>query len=175
MTFPKQSKSASYVGFDLEHSSQFANVLFLPGQQSALPLEIWIVVQAFFETALVQKRSKQLESMRTKVCLVIAGLSIVVLGLSGCGAYSTTANPRPTPSHASSKFLYVVNSIEATVQGFSIDAATGELTPAGTAVPADQAPIYAAATGDGRYLYVANAGTTRLVFLDIASILQRGC
>jgi DNA-binding beta-propeller fold protein YncE len=68
-------------------------------------------------------------------------------------------NPDPIPAVTHSKFLYVVNSIEKSVIGYSINGATGALTAVGPAVPADDAPIYAAATPDGKFLYVANAGT----------------
>ena len=74
-------------------------------------------------------------------------------------ANTNPPTPQPAPNHASSKFLYVVNSIEETVQGFAIDSSTGSLTAAGAAVATDDAPIYAAATPDGKFLYVANAGT----------------
>jgi 6-phosphogluconolactonase len=97
-----------------------------------------------------------------KVWLRAAGPLTLALVLSGCGGSSMqVVTPPPTP-HASAKFLYVVNSIEATVQGFSINAATGALTPAGSAVPADEAPLYAAATPNGKFLYVGNAGTNAL-------------
>jgi len=69
-------------------------------------------------------------------------------------------NPNPTPSQANSKFLYVVNSIEETVLGFTINATTGALTQVGPATPAGDAPIYAAAAPNGKFLYVANGGTT---------------
>jgi 6-phosphogluconolactonase len=85
------------------------------------------------------------------------------LGFSGCGgsAIQVTPNPSPDPSpaHASAKFLYVVNAIESNVQGFAINGATGTLTPSGPAGPVDDAPLYAAATPDGKFLYVANAGS----------------
>jgi DNA-binding beta-propeller fold protein YncE len=103
-----------------------------------------------------------------KATAKIAGFLLVVLLALGCGgpmqgpvanSNPPTAPPAPSASHASSKFLYVVNSIEKTVEGFAIDGATGALTAVGPAVAADDAPIYAAATPDGKFLYVANAGT----------------
>jgi 6-phosphogluconolactonase (cycloisomerase 2 family) len=103
-----------------------------------------------------------------KATAKIAGFLLVVLLALGCGgpmqapsanSNPPTTQPAPTANHASSKFLYVVNSIEKTVQGFAIDAATGALNAVGPAVAADDAPIYAAATPDGKFLYVANAGT----------------
>lgn len=92
----------------------------------------------------------------------IAFLSIVALGLSGCGGSMVPVQPHPGVNHAGSKFFYVVNSIEASVRGFSIQPDTGVLAPVGPAVPADEAPLYAAATPDGKFLYVANAGTNAL-------------
>jgi len=102
-----------------------------------------------------------------KVWLHAAGPLTLALILSGCGGSSVHMTPNPTPdpsptpnpAHASAKFLYVVNSIEATVQGFSIDGSTGRLSSNGPAVPADDAPLYAASTPNGKFLYVANAGT----------------
>jgi DNA-binding beta-propeller fold protein YncE len=98
-----------------------------------------------------------------KVWLRAAGPPTLALVFSGCGgsAIQVTPNPSPDPSpaHASAKFLYVVNAIESSVQGFAINGATGALIPSGPAVPADDAPLYAAATSDGKFLYVANAGS----------------
>lgn len=95
------------------------------------------------------------------VRLHAAGALTLALTLSGCGGSATHVDPTPNPStvHASAKFLYVVNSIEATVQGFSINGDSGALTTAGPAVPAGDAPLYAAASPNGKFLYVANAGT----------------
>jgi 6-phosphogluconolactonase len=96
----------------------------------------------------------------------VAGFVTLALFLSGCGGttmhMTPNPNPLPSPPHASARFLFVVNSIEATVQGFSIDGVTGALTSSGTAVPAGDAPLYAAATPNGKFLYVANAGTDAL-------------
>jgi 6-phosphogluconolactonase (cycloisomerase 2 family) len=72
----------------------------------------------------------------------------------------TSPNPNPNPTVVHSKFLYVVNSIENTVLGYVINAVTGTFTPVGPSVPADEAPIYAAASPDGKFLYVANAGAS---------------
>ena len=98
----------------------------------------------------------------------VAALLISVFWFVGCGGSmqgpSSSSNPpnmssNPPANRASSKFLYVVNSIEETFQGFAIDAATGALTEVGAAAATDDAPIYAAATPDGKFLYVANVGT----------------
>lgn len=72
---------------------------------------------------------------------------------------SPTAPSDPSAKRGVSKFLDVMNSIEDTVEGFAIDAAMRALTAKGQVVAADDAPIYAAATPDGKFLYVANAGT----------------
>lgn len=69
-------------------------------------------------------------------------------------------NPPPTTTPHSSRFLYVVNSIERTVSGYSINGASGALSPLGVPMATGDAPIYAAATQDGKFLYVANGGTT---------------
>ena len=83
---------------------------------------------------------------KIKTTAKIAGFLLVVLLALGCGGRtpgsSSGLNPptlssSPSASHATSKFLYVVNSIEKTVQGFAIDAATGALSAAGTAAAAD--------------------------------------
>lgn len=109
------------------------------------------------------------ETLNTiKSTVKIAGFLLVVLLALGCGgpmrSPSAHANhpmpqPRPKSNHASSKFLYMVSSIEKMMQGFAIDAATGALNAGGPAVAADHVPIYAAATPDGKFLYVASAGT----------------
>ncbi len=46
------------------------------------------------------------------------------------------------------------------MSGFSIDAASGALTPVGPAVAADEGSIYLAASPNGKFVYVANAETT---------------
>jgi 6-phosphogluconolactonase len=102
-----------------------------------------------------------MQNFVAKVWLRAASPLTVALVFSGCGGsiMHVKPNPDPSPAHASAKFLYVVNSIEATVKGFSINGSTGALTPNGPVVPASDAPIYAAATPNGKFLYVANAGT----------------
>lgn len=91
--------------------------------------------------------------MKAKVCL---GIMIAILFITGCGG-GMRISPVPTPNHAGSRFVYIVDSIQNSVSGYSIDATSGALTSVGAAVPADNAPIYAAATPDGNFLYVANA------------------
>jgi len=102
-----------------------------------------------------------MQNFIAKVWLRVAGPLTVALVLSGCSGsiLHVNPNPDPSPAHASAKFLYVVNSIEATVKSFSINGSTGALTSLGPVVPAGDAPIYAAATPNGKFLYVANAGT----------------
>jgi len=102
-----------------------------------------------------------MQNFIAKVWLRVAGPLTVALVLSGCSGsiLQVNPNPDPSPAHASAKFLYVVNSIEATVKSFSINGSTGALTSLGPVVPAGDAPIYAAATPNGKFLYVANAGT----------------
>lgn len=101
-----------------------------------------------------------------KVSARVAGSLTIALFFSGCGGSSmqmaSNPNPLPRPAHASARFLYVVNSIEATVQGFSIDGATGILTSSGPPVAAGDAPLYAAATPNGKFLYAANTGTNAI-------------
>jgi DNA-binding beta-propeller fold protein YncE len=81
--------------------------------------------------------------------------------LSGCGQYTQVAPVKPAPPNSPSpQFLYVANGISSTVSGFSIDAASGELTPVGPAVAADEGSIYLAASPNGKFLYVANAETS---------------
>lgn len=103
--------------------------------------------------------------MKSTGCYEYAALLTCLFWFVGCGGSmpstvsGSAQGPVTTMSRATSRFLYVVNSIEETVQGFAIDAATGGLTAVGLAVATDDAPIYAAATPDGKFLYVANAGT----------------
>ena len=107
-----------------------------------------------------RKREITLSTRKTAVCLASACALITAITITGCGGGMKAApnpNPNPTPNH--SKFLFVVDSIENSISGFLINAATGELTSTGPAVPADEAPIYAAASPDGKFLYVANVGT----------------
>lgn len=77
-------------------------------------------------------------------------------------ASDPTPVPDPPPSTIphSSHFLYVVNSIERTVSGYSINAANGMVSSVGAATATGDTPIYAVATPDGKFLYVANGGTT---------------
>jgi len=93
--------------------------------------------------------------VKAKVCL--GAVSAALSAIAGCGCGMHAVPPPPVP--ASSRFLYVVNSIQGSVSGFSIDARSGALTSVGAAVPADDSPIYAAATPDGKFLYVANANS----------------
>ena len=98
----------------------------------------------------------------------IAALLICVfwfVGCSGpmCGPSSSSNPPRmssvPSAQDAQLKFLYAVISIQERVEEFVINARMGRIGAAGRAVGTDDAPIYAAATLDNKFLYVANAGT----------------
>ena len=98
------------------------------------------------------------------ICTLLSG--VAALALSGCGgAMNATSpnpvpNPPPTTAPHSSRFLYAVNSIERTVSGYSINAASGALSPLDVPMATGDAPIYAAAMQDGKFLYVANGGTS---------------
>jgi 6-phosphogluconolactonase len=96
---------------------------------------------------------------KAQVCLGFAAPFVIAIALSGCGGGMNSTTPTPTPTHPASRFLYVVDSIQKSVSGFTINAATGELTSTGPVTPADEAPIYAAPSPDGKFLYVANVGT----------------
>ena len=104
-----------------------------------------------------------LKSIKAMGVYEVAALLISVFWFVGCSGRVTGASSnRPTvlsANHASSKFLHVVNSMEERVRGFAIDAAMRALTAVGSAAASDDAPVYAAATLDGKFLYVANAGT----------------
>lgn len=89
----------------------------------------------------------------------MSAAALLGLAMSGCGGGGKSMTPPPTPAIGRSHFLYVADSIQNTISGFVINAVTGALTPTGPAAPADDAPVYAAASPDGRFLYVANAGT----------------
>jgi 6-phosphogluconolactonase (cycloisomerase 2 family) len=90
-----------------------------------------------------------------------AGFLTLTAMLSGCGQYMPVAPVvKPAPQNSPSpQFLYVANGISSTVSGFSIDAASGALTPVGPAVAADEGSIYLAASPNGKFVYVANAET----------------
>jgi len=91
--------------------------------------------------------------MKAKVCLFSFGF--LVLAFLGCaGSDMRAPMPAPTPP-PSPQFLYVVNTISATISGFSINATSGALTQVGPATPTAEASIYAAATPNGKFLYVA--------------------
>ena len=97
-----------------------------------------------------------MQAKTARVCLGPWGLLFFVSALSGCGG-SGSPTPVPTPGHQSSRFLYVVDSIANTVSAFSINVANAGLTPVGPAVATADAPIYAAAAPNGKFLFVANA------------------
>ncbi len=99
-----------------------------------------------------------MNSTRAEICLRVA--TMAALTLAGCGGSSMIPNPAPNPVPSSSRFLYVVDSIENSVSGYSIAASSGALTPiAFTPVTTGDAPIYAAASANGKFLYAANAAT----------------
>ena len=106
-----------------------------------------------------------LKSIKAMGVYEVAALLISVFWFVGCSGRVTGARScsnRPialSANHSSSKFLHVVNSMEERVRGFAIDAAMRALTAVGSAAASDDAPVYAAATLDGKFLYVANAGT----------------
>ena len=101
-----------------------------------------------------------------KTTVKIAGFLLVVLLALGCGGTKqgpmSSLNPHAVASGrsgnpASSKFLYLVKSIEETVQGLAVDAATGALTGTSASVPIDHSLIYATAALEGKFINVANA------------------
>ena len=94
---------------------------------------------------------------KAKVCLGVSGLLVFMMLLSGC---DPGLLPIPLPIRFPAQgphFLYVVNSISTSISGFSIDSTSGALTSVGPAVPTGDGSIYAVATENGKFLYVANA------------------
>ena len=71
-----------------------------------------------------------MQNFIAKVWLRVAGPLTVALVLSGCSGsiLQVNPNPDPSPAHASATFLYMANSVEATVKGSSINGSTGALT-----------------------------------------------
>jgi 6-phosphogluconolactonase len=96
-----------------------------------------------------------MNATRAKACLGLSGLLLFTTALSSSGVDSFSM-PVRFPGESNPHFLYVVNSISSTVLGFAINPGTGALTAIDPAVPADDGSIYAAATPNGRFLYVAN-------------------
>jgi 6-phosphogluconolactonase (cycloisomerase 2 family) len=107
----------------------------------------------------LEKRKEKVKAQESPLRHAIAGALFSAFAIAGCGGYNSMSPTHPAPNRAKSHFLYVVNSIQNTVSGFVIDAVTGALTSTGPAMPADESPIYAAASPNGKFLYVANAGT----------------
>ena len=82
---------------------------------------------------------------------------------------SFSTNPRPVAMalHPSKNFIYVANQTAGTVSGFTLDHATGILTPVGTALPptpvcanasACSNPLSLAVNSAGTFLFVLNQG-----------------
>lgn len=67
------------------------------------------------------------------------------------------------------QYVYVTNSVEATVDGFRIDPLTGALTSVGPAVSAGLGPWDAAVDDTGRFLYVANRGSDDISAYSISA------
>ncbi len=83
------------------------------------------------------------------------------------------AGPRHLVFHTNGNFAYVINELDATITGFSYDAATGALTEIqsiGT-LPADYKGFNACAdihlTPDGRFLYGSNRGHNSIVIYSV--------
>ncbi|MCU1219471.1 MAG: hypothetical protein JWN42_668 [Candidatus Angelobacter sp.] len=83
--------------------------------------------------------------------------------------FSTLPRPVSIALHPSKNFLYVPNLTSNTVSGFSIDHATGVLTPIGTALPPTPActspavcsnPIGVGINSGGQFLFLLNQGST---------------
>jgi 6-phosphogluconolactonase len=83
--------------------------------------------------------------------------------------FSTLPRPVSIALHPSKNFLYVPNLTSNTVSGFSIDHATGVLTPIGTALPPTPActspavcsnPIGVGINSSGQFLFLLNQGST---------------
>jgi 6-phosphogluconolactonase len=87
-----------------------------------------------------------------------------------------TTNPRPVALalHPSKNFLYVVSQTANTVSGFSLDHATGILTPVGTALPPTPVcptttpptcsnPVSLSIDSTGSFLYVLNQGAAAVL------------
>jgi 6-phosphogluconolactonase len=94
--------------------------------------------------------------------------------LAGLGVPQFATNPIPvamalTPSK---NFFYVANSTANTVSGYSLDHATGFLTPVGTAVPPTPVgtnPISLGVDSSGQFLYVLNQGSNNILTFTIDS------
>ena len=96
-----------------------------------------------------------MKKMKQRMYLAFVALLWSAAALFGCGG-SDTVNA----TQRNSKFLYAVNSDDATVSGFTINAGSGVLAPVGMAVATGAIPQYPAATKDGKFLYVANDSPT---------------
>lgn len=81
--------------------------------------------------------------------------------------FATSPRPVSIALHPSKNFLYVPNLTSNTVSGFNIDHVAGVLTPVGTAVPPTpacspglcSAPVSAAISSSGQFLFLLNQGT----------------
>ena len=94
------------------------------------------------------KKSHQ-ETFTRRATMLGAGLTLL-LGLPFAFANSVVANPPP-------EFLYVANEDDSTVSAYTIDSATGALSPvAGSPFASGLAPHGLTVDPSGRFVYTAN-------------------
>ncbi|MGC2322457.1 MAG: beta-propeller fold lactonase family protein [Terriglobales bacterium] len=93
--------------------------------------------------------------LKKSLCLGFLLLFWSMAALLGCGGNS---NMPMSGNQHSSKFLFVVNSDANTVSSFTISAGSAALDMVGAPAPTGANPNYAAVSGNGKFLYVANTG-----------------
>jgi 6-phosphogluconolactonase len=77
-----------------------------------------------------------------------------------------------TPSAA---YLYVSNSGESSVSGFTVDPGSGALISVGAPFSAGSSPVGLAIDPSGKYLYVANEGSNNVSAFEICATALPGC
>lgn len=90
----------------------------------------------------------------------LGALSLLAAVLAGCGiGTSPTATPPPAPPGT---FLYVTNAGANTVSAYTVDSASGALSPvSGSPFPTGTQPMAAAVDPSGKFLFVADADNAR--------------
>ncbi len=81
--------------------------------------------------------------------------------------FTTGSAPTGIAVHPTGKFLYCANSVSNDVSAFTVDDATGDLTPIGSATPAGTGPGSITIDPTGKFAYAVNNGSNDVSVFSI--------